>query len=291
MSFLKRAIDVTIKLKNGFFKEGGDTFTVTNHRVACSINSPGGESQGNAHVVIWGLSQDLMNQLTAIGVTNSQNLGNQLIVAAGTIDKDGKRDMAIAYTGTISASWADYTNQPDAMLQVVAWGALMQAITPVGASSYEGSTAVESIMFDLAQDAGLTLDNHGVSAQIDNCYLSGSTLDKIQALSRAANIKYDIDETNNRLLIMPIDGNIIGDQPLISPSTGMVGYPAFTQSGIVIKSLYNRHITNNTKIQLESSIPAANGEFTAFDVTHTLESENPSGNGAWFTDFRAFRKA
>jgi hypothetical protein len=231
-----------------------------------------------------------MNQLTAIGVTNSQNLGAQMIVAAGTVDKDGKRDMAVAYTGTISASWADYTNQPDAMLQVVAWGALMQAIKPVGASSYEGSASVSSIMFDLAQESGLTLDNHGVEAQIDNCYLSGSTLDKIQSLSRAANIKYDIDETNNKLVIMPIDGSITGgDKPLISPKTGMIGYPAFTQSGIVIKSLYNRHIVNNTKVQLESSVPAANGEFTAFDVTHTIESENPSGQGAWFTDFRAFR--
>lgn len=290
MSFLRRELTVTLKLKQGFFKEAeADSVTLSGHRVSLVINSPGGQSTGNAHCVIYGMSKSLMNQLTAIGAVNNQNIGNQISVEAITIDSEGKRSQNTAYSGTIQASWADFTNQPDVMLQVVSTGGLLLDIKPVSPTSFDGNTSVVDVASELAKEGGLTLINHGVSGQLNDPYYEGSTLTKIRKLSLAANIKFDIDEVNNTLSIYPQDGLIDGDVPTISPSTGLVGYPAFSQNGIIVKSLYNPVIRNNTRIKLESSLEQANGEFGAFDVTHTLESYNPHGGGAWFTEFRAFR--
>ena len=291
MSFLKRELTVTLKLKQGFFKEAQtDNVTLKGHRVSLVINSPGGQSTGNAHCVIYGMSKSLMNQLTAIGAINNQNIGNQIQVDAITIDANGKRSEVTAYTGTIQASWADFTNQPDVVLQIVSTGGLILDIAPVGPTSFEGNTSVVDIASELAKEGGLTLVNHGVTGkQVNNPYFEGSTLTKIRKLALSANIKFEIDETNKQLHILPQDGLIDGDIPLISPKTGLICYPAFSQNGIIIKSLYNPVIRNSTKVKLESSLEQANGVFGAFDVTHTLEAYNPQGGGAWFTEFRAFR--
>jgi len=290
MSFLNRELTVTLKLKQGFFKEAeSDSVTLSGHRVSLVINSPGGQSTGNAHCVIYGMSKSLMNQLTAIGAVNNQNIGNQISVEAMSIDSEGKRSQNTAYSGTIQASWADFTNQPDVMLQVVSTGGLLLDIKPVSPTSFDGNTSVVDVASELAKEGGLTLINHGVSGQLNDPYYEGSTLTKIRKLSLAANIKFDIDEVNNTLSIYPQDGLIDGDVPLISPSTGLIGYPAFSQNGIIVKSLYNPVIRNNTRVKLESSLEQANGEFGAYDVTHTLEAYNPQGGGVWFTEFRAFR--
>lgn len=289
MSFLRRELVVTLNLKQGFFLEAQtDSVTLKGHRVSLVINSPGGQSTGNAHCVIYGMSKSLMNQLTQIGAINNQNIGNQISVDAITIDADGNRSQVTAYTGTIQASWADFTNQPDIMLQIVSTGGLILDIRPVSPTSFEGNTSVVDVASELAKEGGLKLVNHGVTGQMNNPYLEGSTLTKIRKLSLAANIKFDLDEVNNELNIFPQDGLIDGDIPLISPRTGLIGYPAFAQNGIIIKSLYNPVIKNSTKVQLESSLEQSNGVFGAYDVTHTLEAYNPQG-GAWFTEFRAFR--
>jgi len=290
MSFLKRELTVTLKLKQGFFKEDqSDSVTLTGHRVSLVINSPGGQSTGNAHCVIYGMSKSLMNQLTAIGAVNNQNIGNQISIEAITIDSEGKKSQNTAYFGTIQASWADFTNQPDVMLQVVSTGGLILDIKPVSPTSFEGNTSVVDVASELAKEGGLTLINHGVSGQLNDPYYEGSTLTKIRKLALAANIKFDLNEVDNTLNIYPQDGLIDGDIPLISPKTGLIGYPAFSQNGIIVKSLYNPVIRNNTRVKLESSLEQANGEFGAYDVTHTLEAYNPQGGGAWFTEFRAFR--
>lgn len=289
MSFLKRIIEVKINLKEGFFSDGETTHVIKGHRVFASIAQPGGESSGALHCVVYGLSQDIMNRLTQIGVIQRQNIGNQIIVSAGNEDENGKQELSVVYTGSIQHAFADYSTQPTATLQIVATGGLQWALTPVAATSFEGQVGINDIMSRLAQEGGYALKNQGVTGQLTNVHLEGSTLDKVQAVARAGNFKYEIDDTNAHLIIMPLDGFVGGVVAHVSPETGMIGYPTFSMSGIIVKSIFNKDIRSNTKVKLRSSIPTANGEFTAYNVVHTLESMNNEGNGAWFTDFLAFR--
>lgn len=291
MSFLKRFITVDIALKEGFFEQsGGNTISIKNHRVSCNIGDPGGISFGYLNCSIYGLSQALMNKLTGIGVIQTQNINNGIVVTAGSIDANNSIvDSGVIYTGSIQAAWANYDSQPDAMLNIVATSGLAFAMLPVNPTSFNGKVSINDVMTSIAREQGYTLVNNGIQGFIDSPYLHGNSIDKIHQLSRAGSFKYVIDDTKKQIDIMPMDGNIGGDIPLVSPSTGLVGYPTFAQNGIICKSIFNRHIKNSVNVKIESSIPSANGEFTTTDVVHSIESENPDGAGAWFTDFRAFR--
>lgn len=291
MSFLRRTLDVTITLNTGQFADGSDSVTIKNHRINAFIQQPAGESQGICNCAIWGLSFDLMNRLTSIGVTAIENRQNIIQIEAGTIDKDGKEDKHIAYKGTITQAWADFSNQPEAIMQFVAIGAVSMSLKPVEPTSFKGQVPIDAVMQSLATEAGYTLVNKGVQGNITDPYLDRTTLWKIQALARAGSFQYTIDDSNKTITISPVNTGIRDDIIKISPKTGMVGYPTFCQNGIIVRTVYNKLIKSNNIIELESSIPAANGEFMALDIYHNLEAENPAGNGQWFTTFRAFREA
>jgi hypothetical protein len=287
MSFLKRTLDATITLKNGKFNDGSDSVTLTGHKISCVISRPGGTSQGIMSCAIYGLSFELLNRLTNIGIQIGENIGNAIQIVAGTEDKDGKKDKSIAFEGSILQAWSDFNNQPDVMLNILAGGNIQMQLKPVGASSFQGNASIAAIMESFCKESGYTLKNVGVNGQIENAYFSGSTLEKIRSLARMARIKYTIDDSTKVVTILPIDGSITDDIPLISPTTGLVGYPTFSSGGIIVKTIYNKNIKNQKAVKLESSIPAANGTWSAYDIHHSLDSETP--NGQWFTQFLATR--
>jgi hypothetical protein len=74
-----------------------------------------------------------------------------------------------------------------------------------------------------------------------------------------------------------------GTVPLISPATGLVGYPTYSDMGITIKTLFNPFIRLAQLVTVESSLAFANGSWGAYYVRHELESQTP--NGKWFTHF------
>jgi hypothetical protein len=61
----------------------------------------------------------------------------------------------------------------------------------------------------------------------------------------------------------------------------MVGYPAFAQNAIYVKSLFNPLIVFGTLAKVTSSLPVASKTLRVNAVSHTLSSESP--NGPWFT--------
>jgi hypothetical protein len=71
----------------------------------------------------------------------------------------------------------------------------------------------------------------------------------------------------------------------LSPQTGMVGYPAFNQAGVVIRSIFNPTIKNGTVVTVQSAITPACGRWEVYSVTHEIESQIPKGK--WFSIIEA----
>ena len=276
MSFLKRRIDVTIKLASGTFGDAGDTVTLVGHKVGAYISMAGGDAQGALQCQIYGLPLDMLNRLTSIGPLLAVNGANSILIAAGT---DGA--MSTVYQGVINQSWAEMSSQPDVALNIQATSAADIAVKPANASSFKGAADAALIMGGLATMSQLKFENNGVTTTVTNAYLTGTALDQIKSLARAAHINWDIH--NNTLAIWPIDGNREGIIPVLSPSTGMVGYPAFSSHGLIVTCIYNNDIKLGGKVKVESSLVVATGFWTVITVAHSLESENTGGNGQWFT--------
>lgn len=72
--------------------------------------------------------------------------------------------------------------------------------------------------------------------------------------------------------------------PLVSPETGLVGYPMYDGVFLTLRTLYNPAIIPGGSIRVESSRDRASGTWQVLSMSHRLEAEKPGG--AWFTTVR-----
>lgn len=275
MSFSKKRIEVTVQLGRGKFGEDGyDTVTLNDHRAIVNISTPGGASMGMLQMRAYGLSEDLMNRLTTIGPINSQIRNNTVLISAGDGDS-----MAQVYAGTLSDVWADYRRAPEVSLEMMAQSGLIEAVRPISPRSYQGSADAALIMADLAKAMNVAFENNGVSVQLANPYFSGTAWQQVLTCAQAANINFALH--NGILAIWPRTGGRAGGIPMLTPETGLVGYPTFSSHGIILTSTFNPNIFIGGFVDVKSSLLGASGRWQIFSVTHEISSEVPGG--PWFT--------
>jgi hypothetical protein len=277
MTFARKEIVLTVSLGTGQFGEtGANTVTLTGLRVRAEIQQFGGDAMPQVQLLVYGLPLSMINQLTAIGPINSSVLfRNSVLVAVG----DEGKALTTIYSGNIWQAWGDFNRLPDAALNISAIGGLAASLKPIAASSYPGSADVGTIMQQLATLAGVGFVNNGVSVQLANPYFPGTALNQIRECADAADINFTID--TGVLYIWPKGGTRNSGVTLISPETGMVGYPAFSSNGLMLTTIFNPSVVIGGKIQVQSSIQAACGQWIATQISHSLESETPGGQ--WFT--------
>lgn len=271
----KRHITVRFQLSEGSFNGSNDTVEVSGLRCSASINTPGGVSMSTLSLRVFGMSLDVMNKLTILGKPLVDGRNNRIEVIAG----DDETGMASIYVGTIQEAWVDSRGAPQVAFIVTAFTGMVAALKPVPPTSYKGSVDAATVASEIARQAGFSFENSGVSVQIADPYLSGTYLAQLQDIARAGNFNCVIDKTT--VAIWPANGNRQGKVPIISPETGLIGYPLRTQNGIEVMTLFNPTIIFGAQFQVKSSITPANGSWTVNNVTHDIESETPGGK--WFT--------
>lgn len=273
MTFAEKKLALTVKLGAGEFgRDLGDTVTLSDFRIRADVQNPGGESMGMAQIQVWGLRQEVMNKLTTIGQVNrAYRIQNTVALAAG----DELSGMQVVFQGVIFDAWANYDSAPDVSFNILAYAGFDLAVKPVGATSYKGAIDAATIFADLATEAGLPLENNGVSVNLASPYLTGSTLDKIRRLALAADVYYVIDR--GVLAIWPKTASRQSTIPQVSPATGMIGYPTLSSKGMTVRMLFNRNIQLGGDVQVQSSIPMACGRYRVTNVSHTLSCRTPDG--------------
>jgi hypothetical protein len=247
-----------------------------------NMQATGGDTHGQLEMRIFGLPLAMINRLTTIGPIMNQIRGQNTISVAVGNDGDA---LTTIFAGTIDRAWADFQAAPDVVLNISSLAALAAAVRPVAASSYKGSADVATIMKDLADHMGFAFENYGVTAKLSNPYFPGTAYAQMLQCARAANINATVD--TNSLIIWPKNGVRGTDSPLVSPQTGMVGYPVFASDGMELTSIFLPGAKLGGSITVDSSLTAAVGPWYLFSVSHTLESLKPGG--AWFTSMRCYR--
>jgi hypothetical protein len=285
MTFARRAIDVTFRLGTGTFGDSGfDTVKLSGLRCSASITSGDSATSAELQLRVWGMDPTVMRQLTLLNQGYAQRIGkrvNYVTVEAG--DKGGA--MTTVFTGGIIEAWADFGAIPDTSFVLTATAGLIDRYKPAGSVFFAEADA-SLIMQDIAARMQRRFENNGVDGIIiRNVHLSGSLFDQMQDVRRQAAINAVIDEKNGNLVIWPRDQARRAAIPLVSAATGMRGYPAFTQYGVRVDTLYNPGIASGGQVALESSILPATGRWYVYLVGHDLEAEMPEGK--WFTHFEA----
>lgn len=282
MALVRRKIDVTFALGEGAFGESGtNTVTLQGLRTSARIVKAGGPSMSNMQMEIYGIRPSLMDKLSTLGMKPTLQRRNIVVASAG----DDVNGMAVVFQGTITNAWADYQAAPDVAFHVEAHTGLIEAVAPAPAISFRGAADVGVIMSGLASQMQLPFENNGVNVKLANPYFSGSAREQAKACAEAAGINWIID--NGKLVIWPAGQARGGSAPLISPATGLIGYPSYTSKGILLRTIFNPAVGFASKIVVDTSLQPAQGEWVVFTLDHVLESLFP--NGSWFSNIGAAR--
>lgn len=309
MGFVQRKIEISVQLAsnsgtsqpNTFVESGTDTVKLSGLRTKVQVQNSGAPAGNQAQVKVYGMPPSLMNQLATLGLVFNLVPKNTLTITAG----DDESGMSSVFTGTVWAAYGDYASQPDVPFHFECLAGAADAAIAVPASSFTGSTDVATIMSGLARQMSVGFENNGVSIKLASPYLSGSAKAQAQKVAEWAGIEWTID--GNKLAIWPRGGNRnTPNTPTISPETGMVGYPAFTQNGIIVKTVFNPQISFGSLIKVQSSLlsgiekaqkpqqlPNTPTNATVFPTTwavnkidHSLESNTPRGE--WVSTIYAY---
>jgi hypothetical protein len=285
MSLVRRRITLQFQLGQGAFGDSGkDTIEVAGVRMSASFNQAGGRAMTELDLKVFGLPLDVMNKLTILGKPLVDGRHNTVIVSAG--DEGGP--LSVVFAGTIIEAWVDARSSPQVALIVNAKDGALLALKPVVPVSFKGSVDVATIVSYIAETANMSFQNDGVSAQSDNPYYPSTGLEQLYSLAEHYGFNAivetqggDANANSSKIVIWPRGKARSGSVPIISPATGLIGYPAHTQNGIELMTLFNPAITFGGDILVESALTPANGRWNVFRIAHDLECETP--NGKWFT--------
>lgn len=279
MAFLRRRINLEFELGQGDFgKAGFDTVRIEGLRVSATVVRAGGAQMSELQMRVYGLPLDVMNKLTILNILRQYDARRNTV----TFSAGDEGAVTTCFIGNITECWADI-QQPESALYVRANAGHLDLLAPTTPTSYKGAVSAAVILAGLAarMNPPLTLENSGVTAVLSNPYYPGTLLRQIFQAAEAAHCHAVIDDVNQRLAIWPAGAARGGARTAIGPTSGMIGYPTYTQSGIQLNMLYNPTIAFGTEIQVESQLLPAAGGWTVAQVTHDLESEVPGGK--WLT--------
>jgi hypothetical protein len=314
MSFFRRAIDLTFPDLNK---------TVSGLRVQCQTEVAVGPGMGRAQVRVYGLTKSDMLQLASnVRLANGKLVyrQNRLVINAGDLPISGPAEpLQQIFQGQITSAMILLSDQPNSIFEMSAYTGAYEASVMIPPRSYPGPVAAENILADLAALATppFTFENNGCHEILGNTYLVGSIRDQMLQTIRATETFAWNALDNGILAIWPKNGfrsestssastvaaptilptpSTPPDQiivtaplqiPLISPATGMVGYPTNWNlaGGLFLTTEFNFDLHLGKRCKVESELPFANGIYVMYDIAHDLESEMP--DGAWYTTLHA----
>jgi hypothetical protein len=204
--------------------------------------------------------------------------GQQSVVTvqAGTSESG----MSVIYSGPIAMAMTDYTGAPHVSFYVTSLAAQGLALAATPPNSYKGGADAAVVMSDLARLQNMPFENNGVSGVIiHNPYFHGSPLDQMQQCADTGG--FEMAVVNRTLAIWPKGGARGKLIPLVSPQTGLVGYPVRTPIGVTFTTLFNPSINPHSRVELKTSVIQCSGQWNITGMDYVLESEVP--HGAWFS--------
>lgn len=194
--------------------------------------------------------------------------------------------MSLIFRGDIWQAVSDYQGGPNLPFHVVAKTGQRESALNVKPISVNNKSAdFSSLWQQIAKKMGLQSEVNGIKIKIAYPYLPYSARDMALALAKHADVNWTIDR--GVLAAWTRTGSRQGSTPLISPQTGMVGYPSWSAGGIKLRTLFNNELRIGGSVQVQSSIKPANGGWAIDKLEHNLQALTP--NGEWFTTIEAHK--
>lgn len=288
-SFTSKQLRVTFVLSpansNGTFPgTNSNTLIISGARMSCTIQTVP-QVPTATNLKIYGMQQKDMNALTTIFFRSINVIQyNRITIEQNSTGKSN--GWTQVFSGMITEAQPDYRGIPNAFFGIQAIVGYQFQITAVPPVSYRGTVPVDTIVRALADAMSLAYVNAGVTKSVTNFYGPGTYMDQLNRVCQQTQTQFVL--TGDTLTIWPY-GTYRANIPmlLLSPDTGLEGYPTLEKFGVTVESLFNPALDAGGRIQIaDSDVPNANGIWTPFMVDHTLECNLPGGR--WHTVAQCF---
>jgi hypothetical protein len=261
VTYSSKILQADFSLASGNFQSGsgsGNNLSVSGLRMSAHIKVTGGAALSEVDLTIFGMSLSQMNQLTTFGTNFLSYNKNGLTIQAG--DESG---MTLVFQGIIRTCYVDAQSQPQVCLRVHAGVGDYHNVAPQVPISFRGPTPAATIAKKIAGYMGYGFIDNGVKTILNNPYYSSDAVTMMRRLGEHANFDWHIDCGN--VTITPPGGSNGDEVPLISPQTGMVGYPVFNSQQLVVKTQFGVPVVKREqKVQIQSDITPACGVWTVY---------------------------
>lgn len=284
MAFNRKVIRLTLTLNGkdeSFTSDNQNKLEAVGLRISAEINFGNGMPAPSARLRVYGLPAETMNKLIRQKYRDAKKLRDDIMVEAG----DQGEDLMMVFKGGIVEAYPDYGEAPNVSLIIEAQTAVLEAMTPSDAESYEGTHDVINIMGSVCKRIGYTLEDNGVKQPLENVYLCNTDISKIKWLAEAANLDLYVESGNIAVTRKGEPRKL--KIPVISPDSGMIGYPVPTSVGVQFKCFYDPIVRFGGIVRVKDSIiERCNGDWITYGVRVTLETETEGGR--WFMDVAAY---
>lgn len=263
MPFQPKLLGVTFSLGNGTFGQSGQNVqSVAGLRMTARLSRAGGPMMSNCAAEIYGLSFDTINKLSTMGLVAQSLRRNTITIKAG-VDASS---LTQVYTGTITSAYGDFGAQPNVPLRLEASTAAFAnvQVDDQPAISFKGSRDAADILQLIAGrwpndngSTGVPFSNNGFHAQLTDQNYYGSIRQQAMQCIDHAGCEWNGCEDGTFAIWPPgVGRTAAGTQtvPIISASTGMVGYPAYSSNGIIVTTLYNPAIRFGYPVVVSSTL-------------------------------------
>ncbi|MGC8517903.1 MAG: baseplate hub protein [Steroidobacteraceae bacterium] len=268
-------VTLTLGKPGATFPQTGDnTLIITNLRMTAIVQGVV-RFATQVDLKIYGMRQPDMNALTVLffGPTPSIQLNNTVKVEA-----NGGDGWTQVFFGTIIQGSPGYQDMPGVPFHVMARFGYFEGIAATTALSYPNGVSVATAVQTVANEMNMQFENNGVTASLSSgSYFPGSPWAQLRAICSAADVDYYTGI--NTISICP-KGAPRQNTPivLLTPQSGLIGYPRIEVGGIGVDCYYNPAIENGGVIQVAGSdLPAANGPWLPYALTHALSTWTPDG--------------
>ncbi|MFY1028187.1 baseplate hub protein [Actinobacillus seminis] len=287
-SFTKKKLKVTIALGNKddrFDDKNNNVIVVEGLRISATIQSGNGAPFPTAKMMIYGLSGNVMDKLARIQWHIKQGHLNLVRLEAS---RDGGESYTVVHSGTINFAYPNFGSAPDSILTIDSLTGYHHQILPVKPLSLKGEVDVSNAISKICRSMGMRFENSGVTGRVSNPYLPQSALEQIKNLCDAVDANMILE--NDAVAIVPRGQSRKINIPVISPQSGLIGYPTPTMQGVSFQCLFDPLIKMHGNIEIKNSfIDSTNGTWHVFGLTHYLESE--ISGGRWLSEVDANRSS
>lgn len=281
-SFIHRKLRVQITLSKGQYKKGqGNSIIIEDLGIVAKIDKAGPPEFGKASVEIYGLSLEVMEQLSTLAMRPLYTRKNYINIFAG----DDLHGFVQVFAGSITSATMDFNSAPDLKMKIEARIGFFGSLTAQGPSAISGEQPASNFIEQQIKKAGFTFQNQNVNTRIKNCVFTGSPIEQARQCAKQIGAELVIDD--EKVILLQNGKAVKGSVPVVSANSGLIGYPTMTQNGIELKAIFNPDFRFAGIIEIQSIVPKVSGQWRIIKLSHNLASNLPSG-GQWESSITAY---